>query len=232
VTEERTTVWERPERGTRGPSPGHSRTRITEVAVRLADAGGLSAVTLRRVAGELGTGPASLYRYVVDRDDLLDLMTDAAAGEIDLSVPLTGDPAADLVALAVRSKEVHLRHPWLLDVPPEPARTGPRGLDHLEYALGALAPVRLPGPAKLETVAMLNALVAALARAELGSGRTPTSRQRAQAAYLAGAARDGARPRLAAALAEQPGGEPGEEPHVRFERAIRRALAGLLRPAT
>jgi AcrR family transcriptional regulator len=63
VPDEPRTVWDRPERGSRGPAPERSRAQITAVAVALADAEGLAAVSMRRVAGELGTGPASLYRY-------------------------------------------------------------------------------------------------------------------------------------------------------------------------
>lgn len=71
----------------------------------------------RQAAKVLGTGQASLYRYVSGRDDLLDLMPDAATGEVDLTVPLTGDPVRDLVALS-RTEEVHLRHAWLPGIPP------------------------------------------------------------------------------------------------------------------
>jgi hypothetical protein len=53
---------------------------------------------MRRVATEIGTGAASLYRYVEARDDLVDLMTDATASEYELAPP-TGDWLGDLVAL-------------------------------------------------------------------------------------------------------------------------------------
>lgn len=73
---------------------------------------------MRQVAKELGVGQSSLYRYVSSREDLLDLMTDAAAGETDLGVPLRGDPVEDLLELALRTRAVQLRHPWLTDIPP------------------------------------------------------------------------------------------------------------------
>ncbi|MFB6571538.1 TetR/AcrR family transcriptional regulator [Streptomyces noursei] len=228
-------VWERPERGARGPAPERSREQLTAAAIGLADAGGLAAVSVRRVARELGTGPASLYRYVAGRDDLVDLMVDAATAEVDLDVELTGDPVADLVGLAARTQQVHLRHPWLLEVAPEALRTGPRGVDYLEYALRALEPVAaLTGPGKLEAVAVLNALVAMLSAVELRTRRSPTGRQSAQSAYLDAVVARGGHPLLAAALAggaagagrpgtESPAGDP-------FERVVRRVLAGLLAP--
>ncbi|MGY4974001.1 TetR/AcrR family transcriptional regulator [Streptomyces nigrescens] len=206
----------------------HSHAELTAVAVDLADQGGLSAVSMRQVAKELGTGQASLYRYVSGRDDLLDLMTDAVTGEIDLDVPLHGDPVEDLVALAARAKAVHLRHPWLSDVPPEPLRLGPRGMDFLEYALRAMAPVRLPGRTKMEIVALMSALVAQFARAETQVGRATTDRQAAQAAYLTQTASHGDHPHVAAAMADHTGADPAEDPQPLFERTMRRVLTGLV----
>ncbi|WP_262371138.1 TetR/AcrR family transcriptional regulator [Streptomyces sp. WAC01526] len=206
----------------------HSHAELTAVAVELADQGGLSAVSMRQVAKELGTGQASLYRYVSGRDDLLDLMTDAVTGEIDLDVPLHGDPVEDLVALAARAKAVHLRHPWLSDVPPEPLRLGPRGMDFLEYALRAMAPVRLPGRTKMEIVALMSALVAQFARTETQVGRATTDRQAAQAAYLTQMASRGDHPHVAAAMADHTGADPAEDPQPLFERTMHRVLTGLV----
>lgn len=195
---------------------------------------------MRQVAKGLGIGQASLYRYVSSREDLLDLMTDAVAAEIDLDVPLHGDPVADLVALAARTKTVHLRHPWLPDVPPEPLRLGPRSMDYLEYALRAMAPVRLPGRTKMEVVALMNALVAQFARAELQGSRANTDRQAAQAAYLSETAARGDHPHVAAAMADHSGTDAGqdagehadlaEDPQVLFERTMHRVLSGLVLP--
>ncbi|MFG2494206.1 TetR/AcrR family transcriptional regulator [Streptomyces caniferus] len=230
VVQEPVTVWGRPERGARGPAAAHSRAELTAVAVELADREGLPAVTMRQVAKALGTGQASLYRYVSGFEDLLDLMSDAVTAEVALDVPLEDDPVEDLVALAVRTKAVQLRHPWLLDIPPEPLRLGPRGLDYLEYALRATAPARLPGRTRMEAVALMNALVAQLARAELQAGRAHTHRQAAQAAYLSEAAAQGQRPALAAAMADHAEASPAEEPQALFERTMRRVLTGLLSP--
>jgi AcrR family transcriptional regulator len=227
VAEEPVTVWERPERGARGPAPERSRAQITAAAVELADAEGLAAVSMRQVAAKLATGPASLYRYLADRDELLDLMADAMSGEVDLTAPLTGDPVEDLLALAVRSKDVHLRHPWLLDVPTEPLRLGPNGLDYLEHALRALAPTPLSEQSKLETIGLLNALVTQFARAELHVQRSPTDRQRAQAAYLIRTAAAGHHPLVTRALAHQPASGTPSQPPSGFTPLVRRVLVGL-----
>jgi AcrR family transcriptional regulator len=227
VAEEPLTVWERPERGARGPVPERSRGQITAAAVELADAEGLAAVSMRQVAAKLATGPASLYRYLADRDELLDLMADAVAGEIDLTAPLTGNPVEDLLALAAQSKAVHLRHPWLLDIPTEPLRLGPNGLDYLEHALRALAPAPLSGQSKLETIGLLNALVTQFARAEVHARRSPTDRQKAQAAYLMKAATAGRHPLVAQALVHRPDSNAVSPPQSQFEPLLRRVLVGL-----
>ena len=75
-------IWTRPERSARGPVPEHSRAEIASAGVALADAAGLGAVTMRSVAAAIGTGPASLYRYLANRAELLELMADQARGEL------------------------------------------------------------------------------------------------------------------------------------------------------
>ena len=67
-------IWARPEPAS--GRAGHSRADIAAAAVRVADAEGLEAVSMRRVAKELGAGTMSLYHYVRDKDDLFDLMGD------------------------------------------------------------------------------------------------------------------------------------------------------------
>lgn len=223
-----TTVWERPARGARGPAPERSRAEITAAAIALADEGGLAALSVRALAERLGTGPATLYRYVSGRDDLLDLMADAAFGELDLGGTASGDPVADLTALAVRAKAVHLRHAWLAELPPEPLRVGPNGLAYLDRALEALAPSGVEGRAALEAVAVVSALVTLFARTEVRGRRSPTGRQAAQSAYLADAAAGGRYPWLEAAFAGAAPEDPLSDADALFTRIIRQVLTGLL----
>ncbi|QYN32374.1 TetR/AcrR family transcriptional regulator [Pseudonocardia sp. DSM 110487] len=217
-------IWLRPERAGRGPVPEHDRARISAAAVTLADADGLGAVSMRRIASVLGTGPASLYRYVDSRDELLELMADAVAGELDLSRPPSGDWRADLVALAHQLRDAYRRHPWLLDLVPGHVGIGPRAVDQLEYALAALAGVDVAGPVKLEAVAMLNGIVALAVRTELSVGDSTASWSAAQAEFLGAVVSAGGHPHLAAALADAP---PVPEDAI-LDRILPRMLAGLL----
>ncbi|MGW1743233.1 TetR family transcriptional regulator [Nocardia sp. NPDC001965] len=221
------TVWERAE-GRRGPAPAHSRDELAAVAIELAEDGGLAAVSTRRIAEKLSVSQSALYRYVSSRDDVLDLMVDAAAGEIALDIPPSGAVIDDLTALAVRAKSVYLKYPWLLDIPVEPLRVGPHGIRYLEYALRAMATVDLPGPMKLQAIAALNALVQQLARAAVVDRSADRSRRERQAAYLSRIAAMGAHPYLAAALDSSH--RDIAAPADIFELVIHRALEGLLTP--
>jgi len=130
-------IWARPERGTRGPKPAHSRDDVAAAGIRVADAEGLDAVTMRRVAAELGTGTSSLYRYIRRKQDLLDLMADAVLGEDD-PPPLAGDWRADLATLAHHMRDRLLRHPWLATMSALRPSLGPNGLRWLEFTLATV----------------------------------------------------------------------------------------------
>ncbi|MFE2548167.1 TetR/AcrR family transcriptional regulator C-terminal domain-containing protein [Streptomyces sp. NPDC059355] len=86
--------------------------RIIAAAVTVADAEGLAAVSMRRVAGELRAAPMSLYRHVADKDDLLTRMMDTAIAEHPLpAAPPEGWREA--IELAARQLwELFRRHPW------------------------------------------------------------------------------------------------------------------------
>ena len=128
-------IWSRPEPGARGAS--HSREEIAAAAIRLADAEGIDAVSMRRVAAELGAGTMTLYHYVKNKDELMELVSDAIMGEV--LIP-DGEMPADwrraMAELARRSHAVFLAHPWTVDVAPG-TEGGPNGLKHFEQSLAA-----------------------------------------------------------------------------------------------
>ncbi|MFI6594755.1 TetR/AcrR family transcriptional regulator [Nonomuraea sp. NPDC050536] len=109
--------------------------RIVEAAVAIADAEGLAAVTMRRVAAAIESGTTSLYRYVANRDELLDLMADAVRGG-PAGEP-TGDWRADLARIAREQRELLLRHPWLGGLLATRPALGPNSLRHMDLVLAA-----------------------------------------------------------------------------------------------
>ncbi|MGP4017685.1 TetR/AcrR family transcriptional regulator C-terminal domain-containing protein [Saccharopolyspora sp. 5N708] len=90
-----------------------SQDRIAAAAIAIADERGLAGLSMRGVAGALGSPTMSLYRHVRSKDELLDLMADAAIGEIDLPVPPPGSWRAALELAARLQWRVYRRHPWL-----------------------------------------------------------------------------------------------------------------------
>lgn len=91
-----------------------------------------------------------------------------------------------------------------------------------------MAPVRLPGRTKMEIIALMSALVAQFARAEIQGGRATTDRQAAQATYLSRTAFHGDHPHLAAAMADHAEAEPTAAPQTLFEPMMHRVLIGLI----
>ncbi|WP_328806761.1 TetR/AcrR family transcriptional regulator [Streptacidiphilus fuscans] len=120
-------------------------TTIVDAAIALADAEGVEAVSMRRIASELGVGTMSLYRYVETKDDLLDLMIDQVMGErvvvaggTDAGPAPAGDWRARLRAIAVGYRAMLLRHPWVLAITASRPPLGPNMLDNTERMLGAM----------------------------------------------------------------------------------------------
>jgi AcrR family transcriptional regulator len=202
----------------------HSRDEITAIAMAIADREGLDAVSMRRVAADLGTGAASLYRYVSTRDDLLDLMTDATGAEYVLT-PLTGDWLADLLDLGEQGRAIMRRHPWLPPLVITRSVLGPRGLVLLERFLELLAGHPASTEAKLEAFAILNAATALFVQNELGGG---SARQQRNAAYLHFALGSGRHPRLAELLSAAGPAEPAPDTADRYRDVLGRILTGLL----
>ena len=75
-------LWGIGKKPTRGPKPGLSVGRIVGAAIEVADAEGLAALSMRRVADRLGIGTMSLYTYVPGKAELIDVMLDTVLGEV------------------------------------------------------------------------------------------------------------------------------------------------------
>lgn len=108
-------------------------------ALALADRDGFEAVSMRRVAGELGVGAMSLYHYVTDKDDLVALMADALSAELLVEGELPGDWRSALREIAQRTYATFLRHPWIVDTFGERDVVTLNGLRHVEQSAAAVA---------------------------------------------------------------------------------------------
>ncbi|GAA4835405.1 TetR/AcrR family transcriptional regulator [Saccharopolyspora rosea] len=143
-------IWTRPEPGTRRPK--FTREQIASTALAIADAEGFAAVSMRRIAHELGAGTMTLYYYVRTKDELIALMDDAIMSEA--LIPAEEFPTHwydALAAVAERTWDVLMRHPWALRSL-QNAPIGPNAMRHFEQSLAALADTGLAAPAKFALV--------------------------------------------------------------------------------
>ena len=151
-------AWGRRARPTKGPKPGLSLERIVAAAVSVADAEGLGAVSMGRVASELGSSPMSLYRYVGAKDELLALMVDASLG--DPPPAPAGEGWRDgLARWAWTYHDALRRHPWVLRVSLAPPPVTPNLTAWLEDGLRSLGATQLPEAQKLSVMLLLSGYV-------------------------------------------------------------------------
>lgn len=112
--------------------------RIVRTAVTIADVEGLDALSMRRVAADLGSGTASLYRHVTDKDELIELMVDAVYGEQPPPDVIAEDWRSGLATVARSLRTSLLRHPWLAQQAARRPALGPHVIAGLDHALGVV----------------------------------------------------------------------------------------------
>jgi AcrR family transcriptional regulator len=179
-------VWERPEPPSRPVLAPLSRERIVEAAIQLADADGLEAVSLRKVAAALDVGPMRLYGYIATKDELLDLMVDAVHAEIRP----TGQGWREVLrSLAEATRRAVHRHEWLAELIGGRPPFGPHALARMEAVLTALADVDLGTVVPMVTAVdayVIGTVRKEIAerRAERATGMDKRQWQRAYGPYL------------------------------------------------
>lgn len=200
-------LWGAQSRPTRGPKPALTLGRIVTAAVALADTEGLTALSMRRLANDLGTGTMSLYRYVPAKPELLDLMVDRVQGEAnDASPAAPGDDWRAAVAAMAHAYRHQLHtHPWLLHLNQARTALGPNAVRGLELALRPLRTMGLSDPETMSVVITVNSYVEGLARMHVNeaeaareSGLTEEAFWDAQVPYLNAAMSSGEYPLMAA----------------------------------
>jgi AcrR family transcriptional regulator len=142
----------------KGPKPGLTLERIVAAAVAIADAEGLDAVSMNRVAKELRTGAMSLYRYVESKHELLALMIDGAIGEVP-PASRGGDWRGRLEQWAWATVRSMRAHPWAANAPVAGPPLAPHAVAWFEDALAALAGTGLTEAEKPSVILMLSGYV-------------------------------------------------------------------------
>lgn len=156
-------LWASEQGPRREARPGLSVDKIVATAVDLADRGGIGAVTMARIAQELGFTTMSLYRHVPGKDDLLVLMVDAASAEPP-DVSTSADWRGGLEQWAWGQLADLRRHPWILEIPVTGPPMTPKALAWMDCALQAMAGTGLDEGEKVGSLLLITGYVLNAAR--------------------------------------------------------------------
>jgi AcrR family transcriptional regulator len=225
-------VWTRAEPGTR--KPRFSRDDIAAAAIRIADTEGLEAMSMRRIAADLGSGTMTLYHYVRTKDELLTLVSDAVMGEVALPAGhvLPTDWRQAITLVAQRSRDALLRHPWMLDIHDDPP-IGPNSVRHFDQSYAAVASLPISLRERMELIMAVDEYVFGFCmHARSNDHGDPDSFGREMLGYVADLISTGEYPQLSA-LAEAEGlesswaqMEAATLDPTRFDRNLARLLNG------
>jgi len=141
-----------------GPKPAFQLADIGRAAIKLADAGGLSAVSMSKVAAELGVTTMALYRYVEAKDDLYVVMLDEAFG-VPPEVSDTAGWRERITSWAEAFQVALRRHPWILQVPVTEPPLSPNQLVWMEQGLRAFEGTPLTPTDRMSAMLLVNIYV-------------------------------------------------------------------------
>jgi len=215
-----------------------SRDEIVRTAIKVADAEGPDAISMRRIARELNAGTMSLYWHVASKEELVDLMIDTVQGEQRAPEP-SGDWRADLRALTRNARAALHRHPWMVDFIGGRPPIGPKALQNVERALASLDGLGLDKVTAMTIVMTVTtyALGAALREAQEASGEryleqqfadvTDEERDAMLADFVARIHATGRYPHMAALIASGVDPDAPETRDERFEFGLDCLLDGI-----
>ncbi|TDD71175.1 TetR/AcrR family transcriptional regulator [Actinomadura rubrisoli] len=184
-------MWGVQERPKRGPKPRLTVDGIVRTAIGVADAEGLDALSMRRIADDLGVATMSIYTYVPGKAELIDVMLDRVLGELTPPDGVPGGWRPRLEHIARDNWALYHRHPWLLQIVAARPPMGPNMIAKYEYELRAVEGVGLTDLEMDAVVALVNGFAESAARvsvnaveAERRSGMTDEQWWRATAPLL------------------------------------------------
>jgi len=135
-----------------------TRQRVLRAAVALADRGGVGALSMRKLAQELGVEAMSLYHHVANKDDILDGIVDVVFGEIELPTGEAGWEAA-MRRRSVSAREALRRHPWATGLMESRRTPGPANIRHHDAVLGVLRNAGFPVELAAHTYSLLDSYI-------------------------------------------------------------------------
>jgi AcrR family transcriptional regulator len=225
-------LWMRDEPGRR--QARFTRGDLARTAIRIVDAEGIDALSMRRLAAELGAGTMTLYHYVRTKDELFNLVSDEVMAEVLLpeGYELPADWQEAIVVIASRSRDVMRRHPWVFDLSSD-LSLGPNSVKHMDQTLAAVAGLDLPLAAKLDVVVAVDEYVFGFCLQERGGWASTDEQRAAMSSYVEELLGSGDFPQLTRYVQElgvdavwQAFEDQGSDAD-RFERNLRRFVAGI-----
>ncbi len=196
-------LWGRQQQPSRGPKPAVTLAGIADAAIRIADAEGLDAVSMQRVADDLPVTKMALYRYVPGKTELVAVMSDQAIGPPPEREGMPWRPALKSWALDLYA--AFAEHPWLLQSTIGRRLLGPNELTWMDRGIQALAGSGLTGGEQFDSILVLTSHVRNLAQQTITTGLTEEDINQALAEILT---TEAARfPSLAAAMQTAAGSE-------------------------
>ncbi|MEU6991683.1 TetR/AcrR family transcriptional regulator [Streptomyces sp. NPDC046465] len=152
-------AWGLRERPSKGPKRGLSVDRIVATGIAVADSEGIGAVSMGRVAKELGVSTMSLYRYVSAKDELYVLMQDTATGPPPVRPASAVGWRAGLAWWAREQRALFRRNLWLLRIPVSSPPATPHGLAWMERGLEVLDGSGLDGGRRISVMMLVGGYV-------------------------------------------------------------------------
>ena len=148
-------LWGRSDRRLRGPQQPLSMERIVAAAIEIADAEGIQALSMARLAERLGCAPMSLYRHVANKEELQVFMMDTAPGEPPVIDMASRDWRGGLERWARALQAVYYRHPWILQITSGRPPLEPGQLAWLDCGLRTLGSTSLQPGEKLSVILLV-----------------------------------------------------------------------------
>ncbi|XRQ13911.1 TetR/AcrR family transcriptional regulator [Actinomadura welshii] len=160
-------LWGAKEPPRRGPKPRLTAEEIVRTAVEVADAEGLDALSMRRIADALDVSPMSIYTYVPGKAELIDVMVDRAFGE--LAPPRHDSWRERLDHIARDNWALFHRHPWMLQITIARPPMGPNTIEKYEFELRAVDGLGLTDLEMDSVVALVTGFAESSARASVNA---------------------------------------------------------------
>ena len=227
-------LWEDRSRSTRGPKAAFTPDDVVHAAIQIAEADGLSAVTMSAVSARLGLTTMAIYRYFPNKDALLDAIVDTAMGCPPVPSDPRGDWRADVARWAHAKRAMLCARPWLAELPFVAAPHGPNWLSWVEAVVEPLSRIGLNAVDTGEMLSVIDGYTRgasdtaiSLARAR-ARGTSDAEWTAAVGADLGRAIGDPRFPAFAALITAPSGGDP-RTMETSFDFGLQRVLDGIER---